>query len=67
MEHKQKLTTTLMTRAEVMAALGVSTSALYRIVKAGEFPKPIRVGKQAQRWRTDQVQRWLDEQTAAAV
>lgn len=48
----------------VLAATGLSRSALYRLVTAGTFPKPVSLGGTAARgWKSTDVQRWIDQQS----
>ena len=42
------------------AAPGVSTVTLWRRAKAGDFPRPFRIGKQAIAWDEAEVLVWLD-------
>ena len=44
---------------DVMDALGVSRVTLWRLVKAGKFPQPIRIGSRILRWRVEDVEAWL--------
>ena len=49
-----KCSRTLMKRPEVEAAVGLScTASIYRLMDEGAFPRPIRIGKRAVRWRGD--------------
>lgn len=43
----------------VKGATGLSRSALYRKVAAGEFPAPVRLGAHAVAWRTSEVAAWI--------
>lgn len=45
---------------DVLAALGVSRPTLYRLVKAGTFPKPLKQGCTST-WRNSQVQTYIQE------
>lgn len=44
---------------DVMASTGLSRTALFSMVRTGDFPAPIYVGKR-RRWRSDVVQEWID-------
>lgn len=55
----------LLRRQQVEAAVGLSRSALYDRLARGEFPAPVRIGS-AVRWRTDDLQRWVDELPTAS-
>ena len=55
----------LMRRSEVEAAVGLSAATLYRLMSAGSFPRPIRVGAQAVRWRAEDVLAWIASRPVA--
>ena len=46
---------------EVARRLSVSRQTVMRLVEAGQFPRPIHVGRSL-RWRLADVQAWIDEQ-----
>ena len=46
---------------EVLSYTGLSRSELYRKIQVGEFPRPVRVGKRAVRWRESEVEEWIEE------
>ncbi|WP_093740815.1 helix-turn-helix transcriptional regulator [Sulfitobacter delicatus] len=46
-------------RPAVEAATGLSRSSLYSMVDAGDFPRPIRIGKRAVAWPESAVAAWL--------
>ena len=51
----------LRTRA-VVALIGLSRTSLWRRVRAGDFPAPVRLGGEGSRavgWRRADVERWL--------
>jgi prophage regulatory protein len=50
---------------EVRALIGLSTASIYRMVAAGTFPKPIRIGAKAIAWREADLEAWLAEREAA--
>ena len=43
----------------------LSRTSLWRMVKAGDFPAPIRLSARAVGWRVGDVQRWLESRPAA--
>lgn len=43
---------------------GVSAATLYRWIKAGKFPPPIRLGERIRGWPSDTVQAWLNARDA---
>ena len=47
----------------VLALIGLSRTSLWRRVRAGDFPAPVRLGGRASRavgWRRADVERWLE-------
>lgn len=51
----------LLSKLAVMDVLGISDRSLEKLVKARQFPPPLRLGKHA-RWAEDVVLKWLELQ-----
>ena len=49
----------LLRREEVEHIVGLRHSAIYRKIGTGEFPRPLRVGRRAVRWRQSDIDGWL--------
>ena len=47
-------------RPEVQAMTGLARSTVYALVKAGRFPKPLRLGPRAVGWRLADVLEWME-------
>ena len=47
--------------------LGVSPSTLYRWAAATDFPRPIKLGRQASGWRKADLDKWLDSRAEGAA
>ena len=47
--------------SEVQSLTGLSHAAIYAMMGRGEFPKPIRIGKRAVRWRAAELNEFLSE------
>lgn len=45
---------------EVSSQVGLGRTAIYRMIGAGDFPAPVKLGR-ASRWSQREVQAWLDE------
>ncbi len=45
---------------DAAAYLGVAVSTLYRWAAATDFPKPIKLGRQATGWRKADLDDWLE-------
>lgn len=43
----------------VIKLSGLSKTAIYRNIKCGLFPAPVRIGKRAVAWRTEELEEWL--------
>lgn len=44
---------------DVLALLGISKSTLYRLIDAGMFPKPFKLGVRLNAWRVETIETWL--------
>ena len=49
----------MLRRRSVEQMTGLSKSTLYRLIKQGNFPPPLRLTAKAVRWRRDEVNEWL--------
>lgn len=49
----------LLTRSEVEQRVGLGRTAIYRAMRAGEFPEPYRVGRTAVRWSQREIEAWI--------
>jgi predicted DNA-binding transcriptional regulator AlpA len=45
----------------LLSLVGFSASTLWRKVKAGTFPKPIKLGANMTAWRVEEVHQWMSE------
>jgi len=51
--------TRLMTLSDVLASVSLSQATVYRMIAAGEFPRPVKVGT-ASRWLSSEIEAWID-------
>lgn len=49
----------LLTSDELLKQFRISRTTLFRWVKAGEFPEPIKIGRRSIRWRADEIDEFL--------
>ena len=49
----------LLRLADVLDAVPYSSSHIWRLERAGEFPKRVRVGRGRVGWVADEVQEWI--------
>ena len=49
----------MLRRRSVERMTGLSKSTLYRLIKQGSFPPPLRLTRKAVRWRSEEVHQWL--------
>ena len=49
----------LLPRREVESMTGLSRTSIYRLMRLGRFPEPVRVGPKAVRWDEQELVRWL--------
>ena len=50
----------LLRRREVEEITGLARSSIYRQMDRGSFPRPVRVGPAAVRWRASDITSWLE-------
>ena len=41
------------------APVGINRSGIYRAMREGRFPEPLRVGPKSVRWRLSEVEAWI--------
>ena len=51
----------ILRRNEVEKATGLGRSTIYAKVAAGEFPSPMKLGRRAVGWRSDDIEKWLED------
>lgn len=54
----------LMRHRAVCERVGFSPSTIARRVKAGDFPKPVKLGPQTLAWVAEEVEAWLAQRIA---
>jgi len=50
----------ILRRLDVQRVTGLSKATIWRLVKEGSFPRPVRLGARAVGWRADEVVSWID-------
>jgi predicted DNA-binding transcriptional regulator AlpA len=60
------ITPTLLSKDAVLGLLGVSDRTLEKLVRQGQFPPPLRLGKTV-RWAEPVVHRWMTMQLEAQL
>ena len=60
------MATQLLRRHAVLEKTGLSRSALYAMMGAGAFPRPVRIGARAVAWRAGDVDGWIAARPAQA-
>ena len=49
----------LLTRRDVEKRCQIARTTIYRLMRTGQFPEPIRIGPRAVRWPESEVEAWL--------
>ena len=57
----------LLRRRKVEKITGIRRSSIYRLMQEGKFPRPVRVGSAAVRWRGSHITVWLESRPVAGV
>ena len=55
----------LLRRREVEEITGLSRSSIYRLMREGQFPRPVKAGPAAVRWKESDITDWLDSRPIA--
>ncbi|MCY4421127.1 MAG: AlpA family phage regulatory protein [Gammaproteobacteria bacterium] len=55
----------LLTRTEVEDRCRIGRSTIYRLMRSGDFPKPLQVGTRAVRWVESEIDDWISRQPRA--
>ena len=56
----------LLRRSEIEVKTGLTRSTIYRLMRAGEFPEPLKIGPRAVRWRATEIESWIAERPRAS-
>ena len=59
-EYPEMSNDRLLHRDEVLEMSTLSESTIYRLMSAGKFPRPIRIGPRAVRWRLSAILHYLE-------
>lgn len=51
---------------EVIEVTGLSAPTIYRHVKQGNFPKPVRLGARSSRWVESEINGWIEDRIASS-
>ena len=67
MDHEPKNYQTRLLRVpDLCRKLGISRAQIYRLLSAGDFPKPLRLSERTRAWRESDIELWIDEREVAA-
>jgi prophage regulatory protein len=58
---------TLLRLPVVCERVGYRRSKIYDLVKAGDFPKPVKLGARASAWVEDEVNAWIESRIRAST
>lgn len=50
---------------EVTKTIGLGRATLYKMLEAGEFPRPIKLGARSIGFKSEEVQDWIDSRERA--
>lgn len=52
---------------EVQQMIGLSRTTIWRAVRSGTFPSPLRVSQNAVAWRRDEIQTWIQQRPRTVI
>ena len=56
----------LIRRPDVQAMTGLSCAGIYKLMRQGRFPEPLKVTARAVRWRRSELEAWIDSKPRAS-
>ena len=56
---------TLLTRRDVEARCGLDRSTIYRLMRKGRFPVPLKIGGRNVRWLSSEIEAYLNTRPRA--
>ena len=56
----------LLTRTEVESRVGLTKTTIYRLMRAGRFPEPLKISTRAVRWSAFEIEAWLADRPRAS-
>ena len=65
--RRREMSNRLLRLDEVLELCGISRSELYRQMAEKKFPRPVRVGVRAVRWRQSDVDEWIQKRPKVTV
>jgi len=51
----------------VCTQVGLSKSQIYRLIRSGEFPPPVRLGPKSVAWPAEHVHAWIADKVLASA
>ncbi|WP_445193919.1 helix-turn-helix transcriptional regulator [Sphingomonas sp. Tas61C01] len=52
--------------SEVMSMAGLKKTAIYNLIKEGDFPRQVLIGSRSSRWRESEICHWIDAKSSAS-
>jgi prophage regulatory protein len=49
----------ILNQRDILASLGVSKTTLWRMINAGTFPTPLKLGERLNGWKVETFEQWL--------
>jgi len=51
----------ILRRTQLEARLGLARSSIYKMMDEGTFPRPVKLGRRAVGWRSEDIETWLED------
>ncbi len=66
-EHREEnaMHDRLLRRRDVERITGMSRASIYRLMQQGDFPRPVKVGSTAVRWKESDIAAWIESRSVA--
>ena len=64
-EARERSQDRLLTRRDIEARCRITRTTIYRLMRAKQFPEPIRLGPRAVRWHESEIEAWIESRPRA--
>ena len=59
-DSAERIAERLINIRQVSEIVGLSRSVIYRLIREGKFPPPLKITKYASRWKISEINQWID-------
>ncbi len=61
MKSENSISVVMLRLREVTRVTGLARSTIYKLIREGRFPRPVKLAARAVAWRSDVVNAWIEQ------